>query len=128
MGQALKRLGIPVGSVWSSPTYRALETVRLADFGAPKTFPELGDGGQSMVKEAVAGQAAWLRNKVSEPPARGTNTIIVTHMPNIAAAFGDLANGLGDGETLVFEPHGNGKSDLISKVKIEEWAALTQAK
>jgi len=33
MGEAFKKLGIPVGTLLSSPTYRALETVRLASFG-----------------------------------------------------------------------------------------------
>jgi hypothetical protein len=31
-------------------------------------------------------QATWLRERVMQPPA-GTNTIIVTHMPNISRAF-----------------------------------------
>ena len=43
MGKALRDLRIPIGNVLSSPTYRALETVRLAQFGAPQTFDELGD-------------------------------------------------------------------------------------
>ena len=34
MGEALRRLHIPVGKVLSSPTYRALETVRLAELRA----------------------------------------------------------------------------------------------
>jgi hypothetical protein len=47
MGKAIKTLGIPVGEVWSSPTYRALETVRLASLPNPTTAVELGDNGQS---------------------------------------------------------------------------------
>jgi phosphohistidine phosphatase SixA len=46
MGKALRDLRIPIGNVLSSPTYRALETVRLAQFGAPQTFAELGDNGR----------------------------------------------------------------------------------
>jgi phosphohistidine phosphatase SixA len=126
MGNALKRLGVPIGTVLSSPTYRALETVRLASLGSARTYVELGDGGQSMVASAVTGQAAWLKNEVSKRPAPGSNTIIVTHMPNIVAAFESTANDLSDGETLVFEPRGNGKSELVAKVKIEDWPALAQ--
>ncbi len=49
MGTALRRLKIPIGAVLTSPTYRALETVRLARLENPKTYNELGDGGgQSM--------------------------------------------------------------------------------
>jgi len=48
MGDALRKLRIPVGKVLSSPTYRALETIRLARLGQPETYPQLGDGGQNM--------------------------------------------------------------------------------
>jgi phosphohistidine phosphatase SixA len=121
MGQAIKKLGIPVGAVLSSPTYRALETVRLAAFGTAKTFPQLGDGGHSMQASAVANQADWLREQVSDQPTPGSNTIIVTHMPNIVASFDGMAGDLTDGEALVFQPKGNGKSDLVAKVKIDDW-------
>src|SRR4051812_10311948 len=43
MGKALRELKIPIGSVLSSPTYRALETVKYAQFPGPKAVPELGD-------------------------------------------------------------------------------------
>jgi phosphohistidine phosphatase SixA len=123
MGEAIKKLSIPIGDVLSSPTYRALETVRLASLGQAQTFPELGDGGQSMqaVKDA---SAAWLRDKVFEAPPGGTDTVIVTHMPNIVAAFGLAANAIVDGETMVFRPDGSGGAELVARVKVEEWPAL----
>src|ERR1700674_1805396 len=48
MGTALRDLKIPVGEVLTSPTYRALETVRYAQLGNPHSYPELGDNGRSM--------------------------------------------------------------------------------
>jgi hypothetical protein len=48
MGEALRRLHIPIGEVLSSPTYRTLQTIKLAQLGQPRIFEELGDGGQSM--------------------------------------------------------------------------------
>jgi hypothetical protein len=62
MGRALRDLNIPVGEVLTSPTYRALETVRLAQLANPRTQAELGDGGQSM-QGITDGQAAWLRDR-----------------------------------------------------------------
>jgi phosphohistidine phosphatase SixA len=47
MGRALRDLKIPVGEVLTSPTYRALETVRLAQLADPRTQTELGDGGRA---------------------------------------------------------------------------------
>lgn len=126
MGEAFKAIGIPVGDVLSSPTYRARETVRLATFGQAQTFAEIGDGGQSMQRITEA-PAEWLRNRVGAPPRERTDTVIVTHMPNIVAAFGQAASGAADGETFVFRPDGKGAAELVARVKIEEWPALARA-
>jgi phosphohistidine phosphatase SixA len=123
MGDAIRKLGVPIGEVLSSPTYRALETVRLASLGRAQEFPELGDGGQSMQRITEA-PAEWLRKSAGQPPRAGTDTLMVTHMPNIAAAFGQAANGAADGETLVFRPDGKGGVELVARVKFEEWPAL----
>jgi phosphohistidine phosphatase SixA len=122
MGKALRDLRIPIGNVLSSPTYRALETVHLAQFGAPQTFVELGDNGQSM-QGGTPAQAEWLQKQVAHLPT-GTNTIIVTHLPNITGAFPQFASGLADGEALIFGPDANGKPILVARVKIEAWPAL----
>jgi phosphohistidine phosphatase SixA len=118
MGKALRDLKIPVGDVLTSPTYRALETVRYAQLGSPHAYPELGDGGQSM-QAATDAQTAWLKNQVAQIP-KGTNTIIVTHFPNINRAFPELSTGLADGEALVFGPG----STLVARIKIEDWPTL----
>jgi phosphohistidine phosphatase SixA len=125
MGEALRDLKIPIGEVSSSPTYRALETVRYAQFPKPRTYEELGDrgpGGQSM-KDATEAQVAWLRKKVAQLPA-GSNSIIVTHLQHISGAFPQWTAGFVEGEALVFGPDGKGGSVLVSRLKIEEWPAL----
>jgi phosphohistidine phosphatase SixA len=124
MGAALRELKIPVGTVLSSPTYRALETVKLAQLPTAKTYPELGDGDHSM-EPASAGQSNWLRQQVTQFP-KGGNTFIVTHYPNITAAFPDYSNGIADGEALVLGPDGKGGIALLARIKIEEWPKLGQ--
>lgn len=120
IGAAIGALHIRIGAVWSSPTYRALETVRLAGLPRPMTAPELGDRGVSM-QAASGDQASWLRAKADEVPKAGTDTFIVTHFPNITAAFGDEAKGLADGEALVFRPGPDGPM-LVGRIKIDDWA------
>ena len=122
MGAALRGLKIPIGAVLTSPTYRALETVRLARLENPKTYDELGDGGQSM-QGVTDVQAAWLQKRVTDFPS-GTNTVLVTHMPNIARAFPSLASGLSEGEALVFGADGKGGAALVGRIKMEEWPRL----
>jgi phosphohistidine phosphatase SixA len=115
MGKALRELKIPIGDVLSSPTYRALETVKYAQLGKARTYEELGDNGQSM-QGGTAAQAAWLQKQVTQFP-KGNNTILVTHFPNMSGAFPKDAAGVEDGEALVFGPAG-----LVARIKIGEWA------
>ncbi|HEY2341554.1 MAG TPA: histidine phosphatase family protein [Chthoniobacteraceae bacterium] len=121
-GDALRRLKIPVGQVLSSPTYRALETAQYAHLENPKATPELGDNGQSMQNTNVS-QSAWLQKQVTQFP-HGSNTILITHQPNIVAAFPQWSAGLSDGEALILASDGNGGAKLVARVKIDEWPKL----
>lgn len=121
MGKALRDLKIPIGEVQTSPTYRALETVKYAQLGTPQPHAELGDRGQSM-QGVTEADGTWLKERAAQVPKTG-NTIIVTHMPNLSRAFPQLS-GIADGEALIYRPDGKGMAALIARVKIEEWSAL----
>jgi phosphohistidine phosphatase SixA len=123
MGRAFGDLGIPVGVVFSSPTYRARETARLAQWTNVVPAPELGDNGQGMARVVPADQTAWLQQRVTLRP-RGTNTILITHFPNISRAFPETSAGLADGEALIFSPDGKGGATFVARVKIDEWSRL----
>lgn len=124
MGEAFRQLHIPIGAVISSPTYRALETVRYAGLGTAATAAELGDGGQSMLADATGARGAWLHARVTELPARGKNDVLITHFPNIREAFPEEAASLADGEALVLKPDGHGGARVVAHVKIDEWPRL----
>jgi phosphohistidine phosphatase SixA len=128
LGEAFRHLKIPVGEVLSSPTYRALETLKLAQLGPVTTVPQLGDSGQSMMADKTGSRGAWLKAKSAEAPARGRDTLIVTHFPNIMEAYPQDIAGLADGEALVLHPDGRGGSQVIARVKIEEWSHLETAR
>lgn len=121
MGEALRRLQIPIGEVLTSPAFRARETARYAGLANARAYDELGDGGQSM-KQADDARGAWLRRKAGESPRAG-NTLIVTHQPNVARAFPDAAN-VAEGEALVFAPDGKGSWRLVARVPIDRWTRL----
>ena len=121
MGKALRDLKIPIGEVLTSPTYRARETVRLAQLAKAQSHVELGDGGQSMQGVSDA-QAAWLRERVTHLPT-GTNTFVVSHMPNISRAFPSW-DAVADGEVVVVGPDGKGGTRQVGRIKIEEWSRL----
>jgi phosphohistidine phosphatase SixA len=121
MGRAIRELKIPIGEVFSSPTYRAMETVRLAQLPNPSPQPELGDGGQSM-QAANDAQAAWLKQRVTHATA-ATNIVIVTHMPNLSRAFPEWG-AVADGEAVVLKPDGKGRAMVVGRIKMEDWPRL----
>jgi len=122
MGQAMRDLKIPVGDVLVSPTYRARETAKLAEWTQAKPVAELGDGGQNM-RDSSDAATQWLQKQVTQFP-KGTNSILITHLPNISGAFPQLGIGLADGEALIFGPDSKGGATLVGRVKIEEWPAM----
>lgn len=122
MGEAIRALRIPIGVALTSPTYRAMETVRLARLDAPTTVNELGDAGQSM-QGITEAQADWLRRKVAEVPRSG-NTIMVTHQPNLSRAFPDWGSTVADGETVVVRPDGRGGFSVVGRIKIDDWSQM----
>jgi phosphohistidine phosphatase SixA len=127
MGEAIRALRIPVGMVLSSPTYRARQSVQFASFGEPQIRPELDEGAQNMQASAGAGPSAWLRNQAAINPTPRTNTIIVTHTPNILGAFGQDGANIASGESLILKPNGNGGAAVVARVKIDEWEGLMRS-
>lgn len=116
MGEALRRLQIPITEVMTSPTYRARETARALGLQTFSAQEELSNEG---MQSASAEKANWLRNEVVRI-ARDGNRLLITHQPNIRAAFSDL-EGLEDGEALIFSPDGSDEPVLQGRIKIEEW-------
>ena len=90
IGEALRRLQVPVSEVLSSPTYRALETARLAGLKDVTVQEELSNEG---MRESSEQYAEWLRAQVAYQPELG-NRLLITHGPNIGAAFPDEAAGM----------------------------------
>lgn len=119
MGDALRTLRIPIGSVLTSPMYRALETVRLARLSSPEQHVELREAGQSM-QGVTEAQAVWLRARVAQHPTTG-NTLIVTHSTNIARAFPDW-KAVDQGEVVVVDANGN----VVGRIAIDDWPRLSR--
>ena len=123
MGAAFKALRIPIGSGMVEPDLSGPRD------GAPGRTPDTQDRRRTWRRRAEhagdGGQpAAWLKTKIAEPPRAGTDTIIVTHFPNIMAIFGQAVAGMADGETLILHPDGKGGTEIVGRVKIEDWPVL----
>jgi hypothetical protein len=60
------------------------------------------------------------------PPRPGTNTILITHKPNIVDALGKDWFDVKKGEALIFRPE-NGSYKVIARVQMEEWPHIAAA-
>jgi phosphohistidine phosphatase SixA len=123
MGNAIRNLGIPIGEILTSPTFRALETVRALDLGNARSVDALGDGGLNMRPAVEGKRPAWLRARASDSPPASSNVVLITHLPNLRGAFGADAADMVDGETLVLRPDGHGVV-VVGRVRIEDWSSL----
>ncbi len=124
MGKAIKTLNIPIGDVESSETYRAMQTAKYAELNNAKPVSELTEGNQGMAADTDKNRAAWLKHAVTIAPRAGANTVLITHTPNMMAAFGAEAQGVKAGESMVFHPDGKGGTALVVRIKSDEWLQL----
>ena len=60
-----------------------------------------------------------LRVLLGAAPAAGSNTLIVTHKPNIMDALGKDWFDVKEGEASIFNPEAGGKYSLVRRVPID---------
>ena len=123
--EAFAKMGIPVGKVYSSKFTRAQETARLA-FGEPATTFDVTEGGQVVSPNENNRRTAALRKMAATPPDAGTNTVIVSHKPNVIDAFGKDWFDVKEGEASVFKPNGQGGYQAAGRVLAADWTKLAE--
>lgn len=120
VGYALRELGVPVGEIYTSKYDRAIETGKLIGGHAVTTTLDVTEGGLVATPIENDRRAAALKSLVATIPAEGTNTIIVTHKPNLIDAFGPDWVSSKDAEASVFKPGGSGAT-LVVRLQAQEW-------
>jgi phosphohistidine phosphatase SixA len=127
IGAALKKLGIPIGEVYTSRLNRAVETGKLLSDKEVKPVDALTDSGAgsaSAMANPTGGNAKpglAVRELVDAAPKAGTNTFLVTHKTNIADAFGKEAGDVQEGEAFIYRSSGSAASVLVTRVKATFW-------
>lgn len=124
IGEAVKKLGIPVGKVVSSQYFRAIETARLA-FGTAEPTADVSEGGQIVTPIENNRRAAALK-KLAATAMPGTNVVVVTHRPNILDAFGKDLFDMREGEAVIVKPDGAGGYRIVARVQADEWVKIAQ--
>jgi phosphohistidine phosphatase SixA len=127
MGDALRKLKIPVGKVQTSQFQRAVETGTLLGFGEVSSTADIAEGGLVVTPNENNRRTAALRTLAATPPPAGTNIVLVTHKPNIVDAFGKDWFDVREGEASIFRPDGKGGYTLVARLQAAEWTRLAQA-
>jgi broad specificity phosphatase PhoE len=124
VGEAFKKLGIPLGDVYTSKFYRALETGKLISDREPMTTLDITEGGLVISPIENDRRAEALRKMATTIPANKKNTLIVTHKPNIIEAFGKDWFEVKEGESSVFKPDGSTELLLVGRFQSTDWIAV----
>jgi phosphohistidine phosphatase SixA len=122
IGKAFQALGIPVGTVKSSPFCRCKETAQLA-FGHFTVNRDLyfaiGTSASDTTRFAQS-----LRRLLSTAPARGTNAVIVSHTANLREAAGIWPKP--EGVAYIFRPWPGGAFEAIAVVTPDDWGRVAK--
>jgi len=125
-GDALRQAGVPVGKVYTSKYNRAYETAVLAGFKDIEKTADLTEGGLVVSPNENNRRAEAFRKMLASAPKAGTNTILITHYPNILAALGKDWFDVKEGEASIFRPE-NGSYKLVARVLMDEWSRIATA-
>ena len=122
IGSAFRDLGIPVGTVFSSPFCRCKDTAQLA-FGNFTVSDDLYFA-IGVDAEETARITESLRRMLAAPPATGTNTILVSHTANLREAAEIWPKP--EGVAYIFRPLGNDDFEPVSRVLPLEWLEVAE--
>src|SRR5262245_14020197 len=125
-GVALREAGVPVGAVYTSKYNRAYETAVLAGFKDIEKTADLTEGGLVVSPNENNRRIDAFHRLLDTTPLPGTNTILITHKPNIVDALGKDWFDVKEGEASLFRPENRGHK-LIARVQMEEWPHIAAA-
>jgi phosphohistidine phosphatase SixA len=125
-GDAIRQAGVPVGTVFTSKYNRAYETAVIAGFKDIKKTADITEGGLVVSPNENSRRIDAFRKLLVTAPAPGTNTILITHKPNIIDALGKDWFDVREGEASIFRPE-HGRSTLIARVQMTDWSRIVAA-
>ena len=126
-GDAVRLVGIPVGKVYTSKYNRAYETAVIAGFKDIEKTADLTEGGLVVSPNENNRRIEAFHKMLGTVPQPGTNTILITHKPNIVDGLGKDWFDVKEGEASLFRPE-NGNYKLVVRVQMEEWPHIAAAK
>jgi phosphohistidine phosphatase SixA len=129
IGTAIKKLGVPIGDVYTSKLNRAIETGKLMagkDVTGVDALTDSGAGSASAMASPTGGNAkagVAMRELVNAAPRAGTNTLLVTHKTNFTDLFGKEAADVQEAEAFVYKAAASGPATFVARIKAADWTS-----
>ncbi|QGM80912.1 hypothetical protein [Otariodibacter oris] len=121
LGNVYTSLNAPISAVWSSEYYFVYQHA-LAAMGKPVIMNrDLTGSLYFRDNDELQRSLQGLRNRTVTPPPAGTNIVLFTHQGKFDKAYGYYLN---PGQTIIFQPDGSGKPNVIANLTLDEWLAL----
>ena len=95
----------------------------LAGFKDIEKTADLTEGGLIVSPNENNRRAEAFRKMLAAAPQPGTNTVLITHYPNILAALGKDWFDVKEGEASIFRPQ-DGAYVLVARVQMDEWPRI----
>ena len=118
VGEAIRKLKIPVGEVQSSPMCRAKESAQAA-FGEGITIDNNLMYTSNLTDEEKKPIIQQTRALLSKPVPEGTNRVIVAHAPNLMDLMGYFPKP--EATVAIFRPGGEKGFEYIGSIPPAQW-------
>jgi len=126
IGEAFRKLRIPVSVVYTSLIFRAIETgkIMFPDI-TPTTTVDLVETAFVYTPTENSRRIAALRKMAATVPPSGGNAVIVSHKGNVLDAFGKDWFDVAEGEATITKPSGSAYT-VVARVKADDWTKIAQ--
>lgn len=121
LGEAMRRLQIPVSAVYASEYCRTTETAKLLNLG-PVTITR--DILNTRAADYVGGRealAATARKRLSTAPPAGSNVVLVAH-GNVLMLVANVRPP--EAGAAMIRPLGEGRFELVGVLSVQDWMEL----
>lgn len=119
VGAGMRRLGVPIGEVRTSPICRCLQTAVGLGLGEPVADPDLAP------PEPRTDTGPARAKRLGTVPPAGRNTVLVSHQQGSRTPEYRITLGLAD--VIVFRPGPDGAAKPVARIAPADWAALAQS-
>lgn len=125
VGEAMRRLRVPVGRVVASEFCRTRETARLLGLGVVETSRDLLNATHAEHAGGTEALRRGARRLLATQPPYGLNTVLVSH-GNVFRLVSDRRPA--EGGVAIVQPDGRGGFRVLGHVAPKEWTELAGAR